>query len=261
MGLAMSLTMHTKTIWITGASSGIGRALALALLTQGHYLIVSGRSLTSLRELRLECPERVSIVDFDLSDDSAMKAVERRLEDITDSLDMVVLAAGVCEYVDTASCSEALYRRVMEINYFAQIRCFLVALPMLRRSEHRAQIVGIGSLSAYLPLPRAQAYGASKAAFEYWMDSMRIDLHAENIDVTLVSPGFVDTPLTRKNDFAMPALITVERAAEIILRAVGRSVRHLRFPKRLYWALSLMASLERAWFGLVAPRLSRGQKL
>lgn len=253
--------MNKKIIWVTGASSGIGRMLAKAYIEDGHHVIVSGRKIDDLKSLMTIAPDRVSILDFDLADASAMTNLAQRFNEITDHLDLVILAAGTCEYVDSPNCSDHLYRRVMETNFFAQVNCYLAALPLLRRSEQKAQIVGIGSLAAQLSFTRAQAYGSSKAAFEYWLDCMRIDLKPLNIDVTVVSPGFVDTPLTRKNDFEMPTLMTVERASEIILSGIKKRKRYVRFPWALRFGLAFMSFFDGLWFEVVAPKLDRQKKL
>jgi len=253
--------MNKKIIWVTGASSGIGKMLAQSYIDEGHYLIVSGRNTEDLKTLMTLAPDRVSVLDFDLSNSKAMDDLPRRFSEITDHLDLVVLAAGTCEYVDTPECSDALYRRVLETNYFAQVNCYLAALSLLRKSDQRAQLVGIGSLAAHLSFSRAQAYGASKAAFEYWLDCMRIDLRSENIDVTVVSPGFVDTPLTRKNDFPMPTLMTLESANKIILKGIKRRKRHVRFPWALRWSLALMSIFSGLWYEVVAPKLNQQRHL
>lgn len=250
-----------KTVWITGASSGIGLGLARIYIEQGHFVIVSGRNRQSLRELEAMAPQRVRPLDFDLMDKEFSSGLPVRIREHTDTLDLVILAAGVCEYVDRPDCGLDLYRRVMEVNFFAQVECVRVALKFLSNSELRPQIVGIGSLAAHLPFPRAEAYGASKAAFEYWLDSMRIDLAAAKIDVTLVSPGFVDTPLTRKNDFDMPSLVSLEKACPIIVSGIEKRRRHVRFPRRLSWSLGMLSMLDSLWYGILAPRMSRNSRL
>jgi len=254
--------MHSKkTIWITGASSGIGQGLAQAFIEQGHFVIVSGRNRQALSELETMAPQRVRPLELDLSEQDFSLALPARLREHIDTIDMVILAAGVCEYVDRPNCGLDLYRRVMEVNFFAQVECARIALSFLRNSELRPQIVGVGSLAAHLPFPRAEAYGASKAAFEYWLDSMRIDLVSANIDVTLVSPGFVDTPLTQLNDFDMPTLLSLDEACQIIVKGIEKRKRHVRFPRRLSWSLGLLRMLESLWYGILAPRRSRNSKL
>jgi len=146
--------MHSKkTIWITGASSGIGQGLAQAFIEQGHFVIVSGRNRQALSELETMAPQRVRPLEFDLSEQDFSLALPARLREHTDTIDMVILAAGVCEYVDRPNCGLDLYRRVMEVNFFAQVECARIALSFLRNSELRPQIVGVGSLAAHLPFP------------------------------------------------------------------------------------------------------------
>ena len=246
-----------KVIWLTGATSGIGYGLAEALIDQGHSVIVSGRRIEKLLELKRRAPELVSMLRLDLTDPCMMKRLPQDLALLTDSLDTLILSAGTCEYVDKPDEADLLYRRVFETNFFGQINCLRSALPLLRKSEHRAHIVGIGSLAAMIPFPRAQAYGASKVAFEYWMGCMRIDLNSEKMDVSVVSPGFVDTPLTKKNDFSMPTLITVEQSTQYILQGIEHRRMYIRYPWRLHWGLKLMSSMKTFWFRRVAPRLSR----
>ena len=181
--------MHSKKIiWVTGASSGIGHGLAQAFIEQGHFVIVSGRNRQALSDMETMAPQRVRPLEFDLAEEDFSVALPARLREHTDTIDMVILAAGVCEYVDRPYCDLDLYRRVMEVNFFAQVECARIALPFLRKSELSPQIVGVGSLAAHLPFPRAEAYGASKAAFEYWLDAMRIDLVSAKIDVINVMP-------------------------------------------------------------------------
>lgn len=250
-----------KNIWVTGASSGIGHRLAQELINQGDFVLISGRRQEELKKLQACAPNRVAILDFDLSDPEFVSGVKSRLGELTDVLDQVILAAGVCEYVDVPDCPDHLYRRVMEVNFFAQVSCLSIALPLLRKSEQRAHIVGIGSLAAHLPFPRAEAYGASKSAFEYWLHSLRIDLAAEKMDITVVSPGFIDTPLTRKNDFVMPALMSLDQACPIILKGINSRKRQVSFPRRLNWGLKLLSALDVAWYQVIAPRMSRSQRL
>lgn len=119
------------------------------------------------------------------------------------ALDTVILNAGTCEYIDAQQFDAALFERVVRINLLANSYCLEIALPLLRAGS-RPHLVGVVSSVTYWALPRAEVYGASKVGLRYLLESLRIDLAQDGIDVTLVSPGFVDTPLTEKNDFPMP---------------------------------------------------------
>jgi len=253
--------MARKNIWLTGASSGIGLDLAKALAADGHYVIASGRNESALAELKRLYPNHVACLAFDLTDEEHWQGLSERLSSIVDQLDMVLIGAGVCEYVDSPQEPLALYRRVFEVNFFAAIKVFNIALPFLQRSDRPARVAGIGSLSAQAAFTRAQAYGASKSALEYWLECQRIDLKQKNIAVTVISPGFVDTPLTKNNDFAMPGMVSAEQAAHIIRDGLAKEKMYIRFPKRLYWPLRLARWLPGLWFGWLADRMQRSQNI
>ena len=125
-------------------------------------------------------------------------------------------------------------------------------LPPLRRSSD-PHLVGIGSSAAYVPLPRAEAYGSSKAAIAYLMDTLRITLRPEGIMVSLVAPGFVKTPLTDRNDFPMPSILTVEQASEAIMRGITKKQPEIHFPKRFTLSLKGSSLLpSRLWMAIAA---------
>ncbi|TQV80072.1 SDR family NAD(P)-dependent oxidoreductase [Exilibacterium tricleocarpae] len=248
-------------IWITGASSGIGRALALQLAEAGNTVFASGRNEAALAGLCAQNPQRLVALACDVSDDNGMEEAGRRLRSMTDSLDMVILNAGTCEYVDNAELDNALFRRVFAVNLFGVVNTLTVAKPLLQKAQRRGHIVGIGSLSTVVGLPRAEAYGASKAAMQYLLDSLRVDLAHEKIDVTVVRPGFVETPMTAANDFPMPFAMDAERAATIILRGIAGRQRVVEFPLRLSWSLKLAALCSGLWYRVAAPRLNRANKL
>ena len=189
-----------KVIWVTGASSGLGRSLALGLAAQGHSVIASARN-----EEVPEITGEISVsplfaLPCDITDEKSVKGCAgESISAIFTGLDQVILNAGSCEYLDFPDPDWAAVRRVMEVNYFGTINCLQFALPLLRQSAvARPHIVVVASQVTNAPFAKAEAYGASKAALQYFFSSLRIDLAPENIDVSVVNPGFVDTPLTRK---------------------------------------------------------------
>lgn len=231
-----------KVIWVTGASSGLGRSLALALAAKGHRVIASARNEEALLSLEKINPSIIAL-PCDITDETSMKAAQSKISSNFTGLDQVILNAGNCEYLEFPDPDWAAIRRVMEVNYFGTVNCLQIALPLLRQSTvARPHIVVIASQVTNAPFAKAEAYGASKAALQYFFSSLRIDLAAENIDVSVVNPGFVDTPLTRKNDFDMPFLMDVDDAAQRIVRQISTRPRTYSFPKRL-WALLLTSKL------------------
>ena len=199
------MKIEKTTTWITGASSGIGRGIAIALAQQGERVIASARNEQALKDLESQY-ENIIAVPCDICDEASLSSAKQQIEEMSPALDRVILNAGNCEYLDFPDPDWDAIRRVMEVNFFGTINSVQLALPLLRRSTQRAHIVTVASQVTGAPFPRAEAYGASKAAVQYFFDSLRIDLADEKIDVTLVNPGFVDTPLTRKNNFEMPFL-------------------------------------------------------
>lgn len=241
-----------KVIWITGASSGLGRSLALKLAEQGNQVIASARSQQALDELAVQNSNIVAL-PCDITDASSLESLRGWIADESPHLDQVILNAGNCEYLDFPNPDWEAVRRVMEVNFFGTVNCVQMALPLLRKSNSgRAHIVAVASQVTAAPFPRAEAYGASKAAMQYFFDSLRIDLAAEDIDVTVVNPGFVDTPLTRKNDFDMPFLMDVEQAASRIVKNIETRPMRYSFPLRLSALLSLSKIMPRRWQKMVA---------
>ena len=242
-----------KVIWITGASSGLGRSLALELAAKGDRVIVSARNRAKLDRLA-EHDSNITAVECDITDEESLQSAIDRITQISPYLDQVILNAGNCEYLDFPNPDWSAVRRIMQINFFGTVNCVEAVLPLLRENKGDAHIVAVASQATAAPFPRAEAYGASKAAMQYFFDSLRLDLAAEGIDVTVVNPGFVDTPLTQKNDFPMPFLMSADEAARRIARNIQSRPRSYSFPLRLSAMLSLSRILPGLWQKMMAPR-------
>jgi NAD(P)-dependent dehydrogenase (short-subunit alcohol dehydrogenase family) len=233
-----------RRIWLTGASSGIGLALAEELLKSGHRLTLTARTLGPLEALDARYPRQVLLAPGDITDSEQVKAIGERIGQVWGSLDTVILNAGTCEYVDCKQFDAAVIERVVRTNLLASSYCVQEALPLLREGR-KPHLVAVSSSVTYLALSRAEAYGASKAGLRYLFEALRIDLAHEGIDVTLVSPGFVDTPLTAQNDFPMPMRWPVDKAARHIAERLQRPRRPLEiaFPAAFIFTLRLLALL------------------
>lgn len=250
-----------KTIWVTGASSGIGLAIAKRLAAQNNFIIVSARSPEKLEALCSSQPDKFALLPMDVSDSEALAHVGKRLCDITDYLDMLIMCAGTCEYDNGPFFDSDLYQRVFATNFFGAVNTVQLALPLLKKSERRAEIVGVSSLSTWVPFSRAQAYGSSKAALEYFLSSLRVDLNDSNVDVTIVRPGFVDTPLTRRNDFEMPFIQTPEEAVSAIIKGLGKNKRVINFPWKMVVTLKILYAIPWLWFNVIAKKLKKSEEL
>lgn len=249
-------TSHHKkqaSVWLTGASSGIGLELAKHLAKANYLVFVSARNASALHNLVEQHPNIIAL-PFDVSDQTQITSVREQIKQKTNTLDHIILNAGVCEYFDIDNPDWDMMRRVMDINYFGVINCLELALPLMPAGS---QVVVVSSMVSFAAFPRAQAYGASKAALNYLMSAMKVDLAARAIDVTVVNPGFVDTPLTQKNDFPMPFLINTEQIAKVIVQSLTSRVSEINFPKKLSVLLKLANFSPSIWYKFIAPHLSR----
>lgn len=229
----------TKTILITGASSGIGRETALHYARNGWTVYAVARSADKLAELSAEAPQRIVPVSLDLTDSAALTNWFAKLP--TELwFDVVLLNAGNCEYVEATNLDISAFERTFELNVRAVVRAVKEVLPRLSAGSTLAIV---SSMAHFFPFTRAEAYGASKAAISYFADSLRVDLGETGIKICLIEPGFIDTPLTQKNDFAMPFLMPVAQAAERIYAGIAAGKPRLRFPRRLGLMLKLLSAL------------------
>ncbi|BAP41520.1 short-chain dehydrogenase/reductase SDR [Pseudomonas sp. StFLB209] len=247
-----------RRVWLTGASSGIGHALAVQLLQDGHQLALTARNVEPLEALARRFPGQTLLVPGDLTDAAQVKAMGERIQQHWGALDSAILNAGTCEYLETSSFDARLVERVIRTNLIATSLCIQEALPLLRQGQ-RPHLVGVASAVTFLALPRAEAYGASKAGLRYLLESLRVDLAHEQIDVTVVSPGFVDTPLTARNDFPMPMRWSVEKAARHIAQRLQRPRRPLEiaFPWLFIFSLRLLGLLPARLRLMLGKRMAR----
>ena len=235
-------------VWLTGASGGIGAALARLAAARGAVVFASGRDADKLQALA-QSPGDIRPLPFDIRDRDATLRAANDIAAQTGAIDLAILNAGDCEYLDVREWDAQLIRRVMEANFFGFANCAEAALPLLRKSAasgettSRPILAGVCSAAVYCGLPRAEAYAASKSAVRAFLRAMEGDLARDNIAVSVVCPGFVKTPLTDRNDFPMPLLMTADRAAKIILNGLEKGRAEIAFPKRLIWGLKLLDSL------------------
>lgn len=209
-------------ILITGATSGLGEALAKEAIQHGHSVIACGRNSEKLASLA-QLPG-IETIQFDATDETATKRALAKVK-----CDFAVLNAGTCEYVDIDKLEPDMFRRVFEINVFGAINTVTALLPSLERGN---KVIFVDSMARLLPFTKSQAYGASKAALHYASKSFEVDLASKGIAVQTISPGFVKTPLTDKNDFPMPMAISAEKAAKYMLSGLLSNKSAVYFPKR-----------------------------
>ncbi|MGS2718225.1 SDR family NAD(P)-dependent oxidoreductase [Eionea flava] len=255
--MTYSTSITDKTIWIVGASSGIGKSMAIKLAAAGNTVIVSARSEEKLHALVKTHPNNLTALPADISQDSHVDDIKQRLRGITEHIDIIVIAAGTVEYEDDVSLTTAMYRRVFDVNFFGTVNALAIAKPLLEAAPQKSHIVGLSSQSMMIGFPRAEAYGASKAAVDYFLHALMIDLPRRQFDVSVVRPGFVETPMTSVNDFPMPFLMNADKAADRILRGMEKRKRLIVFPKRLSFILRLLSCIPGFWYNCLGPKTSR----
>lgn len=227
-----------KRILITGASSGIGKAVALRAAEQGYDVTACGRNQDRLSALTEE-NTAIKTLAFDVSNVEACMAAL-----VEKTFDIVVLNAGTCEYVDVDDFDPDMFQRVFDANFFGAVNCLNAVLPNMQAGH---QLVFVDSLARLLPFTRSQAYGASKAALYYLAKTMEVDLASRGVMVQSISPGFVRTPLTDKNDFDMPMRIEVDEAATAILTLIQKQKHTGYFPTLFAGIIRTLGSLPTAW--------------
>lgn len=250
----MSQAMDRKVVWITGASSGIGLALTKRYLDDGWKVLASARKQGELEPL-LDNNQNLTFIPFDITDDSQMDSVRDKLSSYSTHLDCAVLNAGTCEYLDMTDTDPdwKMMDRIMSVNFIGLVNSVEVCLPLLKKAS-RPHLVGVSSQAVQAAFPQAEAYGASKAAIRYFLSSLRMDLKQFNVDVTCLLPGFVDTPLTQKNTFDMPFLMSPEEAAKRMFNALESRPYEFAFPKRLTAMLWVGRHFPKLWLSKLATK-------
>jgi len=253
--------ISNRIAWITGAGTGIGRALALRLARDGWQVAISGRRSEPLDEVRVAAGElagRILPLPVDVTDRAAMSAVAANIERELGPLHLVVLGAGMfATFRADKDFDATAFDRHYAVNLGGVINGINAALPGLktRRSGH---IVIISSVSGYRGLPLAAPYSSSKAALINLAESLKFDFDRLGIVTTVVNPGFVDTPLTENNTFPMPFLIDTAQAAERIHAGILRQDFEIAFPGRMAYLLKFMRCLPYgAYFWLMKRAMRR----
>jgi short-subunit dehydrogenase len=229
--------MSSLNVLITGATSGIGSSLVEQYLSQGDNVIACGRSKEKMSSFEGRVTQSCL---FDMTDEFAVESAAKEVK----SIDVLILNAGDCSYIDDPIHFDAqVFSKIISTNLTSLGTLLAHFLPKVNKG---GQIVFVSSSATILPFPRSEAYGASKAGVDYLANSLRIDLIEHDIDVTLVHPGFVSTPLTDRNTFDMPFMISSNEAAERIIVGIEKRKEYLHFPKRLTLLLKLFSFLPTA---------------
>ena len=237
-----------KTVFLTGASSGIGAALAVALSDKGAILGLVARRKELLDDLadrcELFCTARVFVCD--VTDPEALKAAADVFRDEFGHIDIMIANAGMGgNDTLTRAYDPASVKRLIDINLLGAVNSIhAVIQPMIEHGS--GQLVAISSLAGFRGLPKSAAYSASKAAMTAFFESVRLDNARHNIDVTIIHPGFIKTPLTSGRSNKMPFLMELDDAIPHFVRAIENKKKFAAFPWQLAWVVKL-AKIMPAW--------------
>jgi NAD(P)-dependent dehydrogenase (short-subunit alcohol dehydrogenase family) len=228
--------------WITGASSGMGLGMAERLAAAGWKVAISARGEDRLREAASGHDGRIMPFTLDVTDEDAAEALVPEIEKELGPVRLAIMNAGAYKPVTAEEFDAGEVRRQMAVNYFGAVNCIGAVLPGMleRRAGHLALVA---SPTSYRGLPRAGAYGAAKSAMVSLAESLKFDLDRAGVDISVILPGFVRTPMTEQNDFEMPFLMEPDEAVSIILDGLARKHFEVAFPRRLVWPLKLFRML------------------
>ncbi len=221
-----------KRVWLVGASSGIGAAMAMQLQALGAKVAVSARRLEALQALvQPNSANAPLVLPLDVTDFAACEVALKEISKQWGGVDLVVWLAGTYTPMRAQQFDAATAANILRVNYEGLLYGLGCIVPLMR-TQASGTIALVSSVAGYGGLPKSLAYGPTKAAMINLAETLYMDLRPEGIGVVLVSPGFVDTPLTKQNEFKMPALITTDQAAKEILRGLERGRFEIAFPKR-----------------------------
>ena len=241
-----------KRVWLIGASSGIGAALARELAGRGARLALSARDA---RKLQRSALTGALPVPCDVTDTDSLTEARKTVLAALGGIDLVVYLAGDYVPMRADNFNLAVAEQIINVNFIAAMHVAAAVLPDLRPG---GGIAFVASVAGYRGLPKALCYGPGKAALIHFAEVLHIDLAPKGIGVWVINPGFVATPLTAKNDFAMPALQTPEQAANATVEGFKSANFEIHFPKRFTRLMKLLAILPYRWYFPLIRRLTGG---
>lgn len=240
-----------KRVWLIGASAGIGWTVAQSLYAQGALLTLSARNLTAI-----ETDAQLSQCQCIAMDISDTQSIASAIEQLDEPLDVVMIFAGAYQAGALINHSHQAIQNTIATNLIGVIDCCHQLLPKLIAQQH-GHLVLVGSSAAYLPMPNASVYGASKAGLRYFAQSLYTECRADKIAVSLVSPGFVKTRLTDQNAFSMPSILSTEQASEGLLSGLAKGKFDIAFPWGFTLTLKLINALPWRLRQVILNRLAK----
>tara|TARA_Y100000992_G_scaffold193127_1_gene131216 strand:+ start:606 stop:1364 length:759 start_codon:yes stop_codon:yes gene_type:complete len=251
--------MNKKTIWITGGSTGIGKSLALKFANEGWNVAISARRENLLNDIS-DQNENITSFPLDVTDKSKCKDVFNKIKDKYKNIDICFFSTGTWNPKKERDIDVEQIEDVFKVNFFGTLNS-IKAVEEYFKIKKNGVISIVSSIAGYRGLPNSTGYGPSKSALNNLAESLYFDFKRFNVRICLVSPGFIKTPMTDKNDFKMPFLKTSEYAAEKIYDGlVNRNIFEIHFPKSLTIILKILSILpNKVYFNLIG-KLTKYQK-
>ncbi|CAM3760576.1 SDR family NAD(P)-dependent oxidoreductase [Polynucleobacter antarcticus] len=231
-----------QRIWVIGASSGIGEACARALLKAGSKVALSSRRVERLNTLAESAQGMALVLPLDITHKDQIDTAYQTILDSWGGLDLLLFVSGVYTPMRADQFDFEIAQKTIDANLLGPMRAVAAVLPQMI-TEHSGHIAIVGSVAGYSGLPKALAYGPSKAGIINFCETLYYDLLPQGVSVHMISPGFVATEATAQNDFEMPALITAEEAATEILNGMQAGKFDIHFPKRFSGFLKFLRIL------------------
>ena len=244
-----------QVVWITGASSGIGRALALRLARDGKRVVASARGAAALNELAAEAGANLTALPLDATDKDACEQAVAWIEAEIGPIGLAVLNAGTHLPMGAADFAVEPFRKLVEINLMGTVNALAPTLGAMR-ARKAGHVAVVASVAGYSGLPTAAAYGATKAALINMCEGLKLECDALGIKLQLVDPGFVRTPLTDKNDFPMPFLMEVDDAVDAFVAGLASPRFEIVFPRRFALLLKLLRMLPYGLYFKIVRRMT-----
>ena len=248
-----------KTIWITGGSTGIGKALAIRFANEGWNVAVSARRENLLKELS-DRYENISPFPLDVTDKENCKNIFNQVKEKFGEIDICFFSTGTWDPKKEKDIDVEQIENVFKINFFGTVNS-IKAVEEYYKNRNEGTIAIVSSIAGYRGLPNSTGYGPSKSALNNLAESLYFDFGRHNVRVCLVSPGFIKTPMTDKNDFKMPFLKTPEFAADKIYEGlVNKKSFEIHFPKELTLTLKFFSILPYKLYFYLVKKLTKFQK-
>jgi len=250
------MTDRSRIAWVTGASSGIGRGLALRLARDGWRVAASARSGDELAGLVAEAGGAVEAFVLDITDGEAVRQTVQRIEGELGPIELAVLNAGTYAPMFARHFDAAAFRRTVDVNLMGTVECLAALLPQMieRKSGH---VAVMASVAGFVGLPGAAGYAATKAALNAMCEALYPDLARYGVRLTVINPGFVKTPLTDKNTFPMPFLVSNDEAVDSIARGLNALRFEITFPWQMALSMKALALLPHRLLFAITNRMLR----